>query len=224
MWRLGIGYKDSYTIDEVEELIRSGAIENVLKHQSQKLKYPYHVFYEALSYLKNKGFDRIHKVNEDYLGILAEYSEENFENSLLFFFENFASTYECMIENNFPSLKKELSLFGEADLVVISHAKEKGADSPTRLWIESIRSSSVTVETQQIIIRKKTEYDENTYLREFLNPERNHLIEYGGSYYEPTFGYSTGMGELILETPMMDFIYDIIRIKIRNYLTLISPL
>lgn len=213
--RLKIIHKDAYTIEEIEVLISSGIIEQALRYQSGTVKYLYHVFYESFSYLKDKGFSTIYNINKDYISLLTYFSEQEFEAALFFFLENVVSTYDYILEQNFPSLKKELSLFGEANIIIVSYANEKGTDTPSRLWIEAIYSESITEDSRNIIIRRRAEYDEEEFVLEFIH---QNSVQYNGDYYEPMFSFSSGIGFLFHDMPMMDFIYERLEQKIQNYL------
>lgn len=80
---------------------------NFLKQSKKEIVRPY----------KAKNFSRLKNGNNsDY----NTFSKNDLKSNLKIFFDNLIDTYEVILKNNFPMLKNELSLFGEADTILIS--------------------------------------------------------------------------------------------------------
>lgn len=182
--------------------------------------YPFSIFIEFLSYLKNKGANKVNRVYKpkDYSLRGQEegwhwqlFNPKDAEYNLRQFFSNLYSAYNQILHNNFPLLENQLSFLNNANkVIVVFHIKDKFQgyqDSPG-----------------YTIYFVKSDLMENTPIFEILSGEESdHLkeqgffITYKNKTYELLCRESTVYLPIYNDIPMFTYIYEILNEKLNEY-------
>ena len=160
-------------------------------------------FWEFLNYLKQRGESEIER--------LYETEQHSVDHNLKMLCEHLLEAYDTVLQNNFPMLKNELSLFGKAETILISRRVKGHPDEPTDYW--------GNVSIYQLQANIKGDHPQ-AYLvtEEELAQSRKAS---GGPFGEITFRdqkYRIISTDLIYEgTPMLNFIYEKLKKRIDEY-------
>ena len=180
------------------------------------------VFVEALSYmssLDNAGnVDRLYrKADRSRIArvgshwIWDQYSKEDAEANLKSIFDNLPSAYGQIVQNNFPTLHKELDLFGRANVIYIF------PDIPDKYTLRS--------DGPMYKIYYLNEPKRKGKAIEFINAEQakkyDEIIwsstKRNEASYEIVSASHSGLDFLYHDTPLMDLIYEILTDRLREY-------
>jgi hypothetical protein len=92
-------------------------------------KFPVGIFYELFTFIKSLNVKQIRRIYspKDYERLRRKrtswiwdvYSSEQVKENILIFFENLNSVYSLIVDTNFPEFKIFLSMFGDANRIVI---------------------------------------------------------------------------------------------------------
>ena len=184
---------------------------------------PFGIFVELFGYLKNnqKEIKRPYKPKDfgrlKNFWVWEVFSVEDVEHNLKTFFENLSTVYETMLENNFPALKNELSLFNKVDKIIITFSVKDEyksfQDSPTyptynMFYLESENGSG----------EKSIEVLTGKQAKKFNNFDwKKREIEHDKKKYKVVFIRRSILDFIYEDTPMLDFIYRLLDDKLKEY-------
>ena len=227
---MGLELKDKYSLEEIEKAIDtyiplwlkfSGSKRNEVAQNVEPIiqgdTFDFRIllkreietslvqFWEFLDYLKKS---RKRKVERLY-GIERRSSSKRIDHNLKIFCEHFLKTYDTVLQNNFPLLKDELSPFGKADTILVSWDLKYGSYKMYRLQAKT--------KGGQIRIIPITEEDIKRYELEYPNSEN--LVYFKGEKYQllPIEPESNISDSIYDHTPMLNFIYKILKERIDEY-------
>jgi hypothetical protein len=166
---------------------------NFLKQSKEEIARPY----------KAKDFSRLKNGNNS---IYNTFSENDLNSNLKIFFDNLLDVYEVILQNNFPMLKNELSLFGKADTILISWSGKDiyyPQDFPT--YDMHYLQSKVKRGYNQIFLLE----DENVKKNNDFLPVKN--IIFRKEEYQFISRKSAILDFIYKDTPMLNFIYEEIK-------------
>lgn len=212
--------------EQIDQSVRARLKENapIPKIPISNDKFPFGKFIDFLSFLKSCD---IKKINRDYSPkdysrlkkgggwVWNVFSPKAVEKNLRIFFENLPEVYDVLVSQNFPELRKELPLYGEASkIIIIFDAKEvytSFQDSPT---IQFFYLKGKNQNEFEIEIYKK---GENKEIQNISHVNFEKGVELDGEKYR-LISRSTGISDFIYEDlPMFNFVYKILEENLKRY-------
>jgi hypothetical protein len=180
-------------------------------------EFSFRIFIEFFSFLKQKvtsiqrlykqkDFSRITKNNNFAWSI---FSKEDTIINLKIFFDGLLQTYDSFIDNNFPKLSRELSLFDDANIIAIScEMKEKSR--PT-YEVYYLASENMRDGQKIVLLDEKEKEDFKKY------DLRMGEVNFRGNKYNLRKGMSSILDFIYDETPMLNYIYKALSRKLEKY-------
>ena len=210
--------------EQIDQSVRAKLKENVpiLNMPISNDKFPFWIFRDFLSFLKSQDIMKINRVYspKDYsrLGggwVWNVYSPEAVEKNLRIFFEKLPIVYDTLVSQNFPDLRKELSLFGDASKIIIVFDVKviytSFQDSPT---IKFFYLKGKNQDEFKIEMYKK---GENKEILNITHVNFKKGVELNGEKYK-LISRSTGVLDFIYEDlPMFNFVYKILEENFKRY-------
>jgi hypothetical protein len=212
--------------EKIDQSVRAKLKENVpiLNMPISNDKFPFWIFIDFLSFLKSQGIMKINRVYspKDYsrlkMGggwVWNVFSPEAAERNLRIFFENLPEVYDALVSQNFPELRKELPLFGDASKILINFdVKEvytSFQDAPT---IQFLYLKGKNQDEFKIEMYKKGQNEDIPNISH-VNFER--AVEFNGGKYN-LISWSTGILDFIYEDlPMFNFVYKTLEENLKGY-------
>jgi len=187
-------------------------------------KFPFGIFVEFLSFLKSKGFEKIDRIYspKDYSrlresggwvwNLLSPYAVEN---NLKIFFDNLPKVYNDVVSENFPDIREELPLFGDASrVIVLFSVNEEYKEFRDRPKIDIYYLRAEDQDELVIEIHRKEKSKELPDLSwEYLGKD----IKINGKKHRLISG-SVGVLDFIYdEFPMLNFVYKILERNLERY-------
>ncbi len=180
-------------------------------------KFPFGIFVELLTYLKNqtgeikrpyirKSFERLSKLESNL--IWNTLSKEDVANNFHVFQSSLVEAYNQVVLNNFPSLAKELSLPEVIAFSIETKDVYKGFDIPKlhTFYLEGINHTKTT---------RVVELTEDEKL--LLKNSNFNQVELRGNKYKVST-WTEGECDLIYsDTPLFDFLYKLLVEKFTAY-------
>lgn len=183
-------------------------------------KLPLDVFVELFTYLKNTQDEitRLYKPKDFHRlknsWVWEVFSKNAAEQNLKLFFENLSSVYETILENNFPILKNELSLFSKADKIIITFAVKDEyksfQDIPTYKMFY-LQSENKNVERSIEVLTNKPAEEFNNF------DWKKREIEHQKNKYKVVSIRSSILNFIYEDTPLLDFVYDLLDDRLKEY-------
>lgn len=185
---------------------------------------------EHLVFLEQRGIESIERlyIPPDYSRleeqetnlIWGKYSPEAVEENIDILFSHLPETFEAIVEENFPGLVDELSLFGGASKIVVTYEVSESYDSkedaPTMCLYHFTNDEEDTFDI--LVSHDKSSRFYKWIDQNKLRDKIGDTIEFDGTSFELQ-GYSSKvMDHLYQETPMLNFIYEQIGNNIGNSL------
>lgn len=172
---------------------------NFLKQTQKEIERPY----------KSKDFSRLKKNNNFVWGV---FSKQDANANLKIFFENLLPVYENLIKNNFSALKRELSILGKADTILVSwQVKENYQDHQGLPTYEMYYLKSKNKKNQPTI--ELLSESETKVLKDFKTRE----FTFKGKDYQIISRPSSVLDFIYEDTPMLNFVYHELEERLRNY-------
>lgn len=144
------------------------------------------------------------------------FSKRDVEYNLHVFFEKLQSVYETILETNFPLIKKQLLLFDRVDKIIIVFATKDEynvyKDHPTYKMF-GLRAKD---EIEEVAIEVIAKESESAKVFSNFNYEKN-LIEHNKKKYNVIYTIESGLDFIYKDTPMLNFIYDLLNDKFGHY-------
>lgn len=174
---------------------------NFLKQTQKEIERPY----------KTKDFSRL-KDNGSW--VWSVFSKQDTTHNLKIFFENLVEVYSSILQNNFPLLLSEFSLFGEADTILISwnvkDSYKSFQDGPTyKLYY---LKSKTKKENPNIYLL--TDEEAETHEQFDL---RTRELKFRNEDYEMISRRSSVLDFIYEDTPMLNFIYKELEDQMKKY-------
>lgn len=183
-------------------------------------KLPFGIFVELFTYLKNtqdeitrpyKSKD-FHRLKNSW--VWEVFSKNDAEQNLKAFFEKLPSAYEKILGNNFPILKKELSLFSKADKIIVTFAVKDEyksiQDRPTYKMFY-LKSENKNVERSIVVLANKQAEEFNNF------DGKKREIDHQRNKYKVVSIRSSVLDFIYENTPMLDFVYDMLDDRLKEY-------
>ena len=164
-------------------------------------------FWEFLDYLKHSKKKEIER-----LYILERHSSSKYiDHNLKMFCEHLLEAYNTVLQNNFPLLKDELSLFGKADTILISRKVKDHPDEPTDYWgAVSIYQSRENIKGERAQTYLVTEEELEQSRKASEGP-------FGEIIFRDKKYWFTSTDFIYEGAPMLNFIYEKLKKRIDEY-------
>jgi hypothetical protein len=188
-------------------------------------KFPFRVFFELLSFLKERHVDSVKRIyipkdfsrmqgGRAWVGDL--YSKEAIEANLTTFFANLPDVYDQLLSTNFPEIKSMLPLFGPASRVVALFETEKEAREHRNFPIDIFHFVCDDLEELKIEVFRKDKAGEYSRLsfKDFTGKKE---IIIDGRPYTWIGGERSSLDFIYEELPMFNFIYKILERNFKEY-------
>ncbi len=216
--QLGLSVKNEYTVNELE--IEEPEMPRISIGQD---KLQFRIYTEAFNFLKDnqnravkrqyirKEYSRIN----DSGWIWNSLSKEQATHNLELLFDELPVVYDEMLETNFPLMKNKLSLFNEIDRIVIVYCFQdeykRYEDHPAYMtfWLKAKEDE----EDKSIDLTPK-----ESGLKFWNHDWKQEAMEYDGKSYRITYISHAGLDFLYEDTPMLNYIYDLLTDKLTKYL------
>lgn len=220
-----IGEIENIELEEINKKVKEAFEKNISAPQIPmgNEQIPFGLFVEFLNFLKQtknkvvriykiKDFSRL-KNNNNF--VWSVFSRSNLDYNLKAFFIGLLDVYETVLQNNFPFLKGDLSLFGEADTILVYwNAKDvynDFQDGPTyEMYYLKSRINRVDKKIFLLTDEEATEMKDVNFTTKDVN--------FRGKKYQITFKIKSVLDFIYNDTPMLDFVYKEIKSSIENYL------
>lgn len=213
--------------DEQKEIEQN--VEKALKENAPAPKIPmgneqipFGLFVEFFNFLKqaNKEIERPYKakdfsrLKDNGSWVWSVFSKQDTAHNLKIFFESLVEVYNSILQNNFPLLLNELSLFGEADTILASwHVKDNYKsfqDGPT-YELYYLKSKAKKEKSNIYLLtdeeaRNLKQYDLRTRELNFRNED-----------YQMISRRSSVLDFIYEDTPMLNFIYKELEDQMKKY-------
>lgn len=189
-------------------------------------KFGFNIFMESLAFLKVKNINVIQRLykSRDWERLKAHgswvyniWSPADLQYNLNLFWHNLLSAYENIVELNFGSIAKDLSFYRETNKVFVWHSIKEtyinGNDAPTygMCFLKGNGENALSV----LSIDKGQEL-----AKIYQNQSHKRVIQFNGDTYELCEGTNLVYSNLRFiydEFPMLDFIYSILRDRLKDY-------
>ena len=152
------------------------------------------------SKLKEKGNNRIHRL----------FSDTDTEYNLGVFLEHLLDAYNAILRNNFPALIGELSLFGEADTILVSPDLKGRYYKTYKMYYLKSKTKK-----KQVRIKPITEEDIKRYELEY--PDSENFVYFEREKYQLLLNEPKILEFIYGDTPVLNFIYKILKERIDEY-------
>ena len=174
---------------------------------------PLGLFAEFLEYLKKESSEikRVYR-KRDLTRNVSKVSDfftlEDTKYNFSTVVENFSQSYQKLLTNNFPTLDKELSLFGSADTIFADFSPNDVHPTYSLFYLKS--SDNIGNEKIQIA-------DETTKgkLQNLNSSNRN--VSINGKEYTIISSSHSSMDFVYKETPLLDLSYDLLKNRFKYY-------
>lgn len=214
--------------DKIKEVAR--IVSERLKDEKVKLQnwqmgnreLPFGIFDGFFTFLKStqqKEISRPYKPKDNSrlsIGPLVYnlFSKKDAEYNLEIFFKHLSNAYNQILDNNFPLLKNELSLFGNADKIIITFSLKDqyktGQDFPTYQMFYLKTKNGGGAQSIDIVTGKTAE--------KFKNLDgRKKVIDYNKKKYNIVPGRAGILDFIYEDIPMLGFIYETLNYKLKDY-------
>lgn len=205
---LGIEKADFYSIGYIDGILRLGKLTEPVGFTLHEVAYPFYIFYELFSYLKSRGILEVHRTyKRPMLNI------EDVHDNMVIFFNNFEDTYSAIVNLNFPQIAEQLSAFKDADLILVHYYVEDENNiykGPPRYWLSVLKSTEYN-QSRRLIVKRGIEDEQDLVVK-----ENGHFI-YNGKQHKPVLMFSSSLPFASSNTPMLDLVYKIIKIRLDEY-------
>lgn len=189
-------------------------------------KYPFGIFYELFTFMKSLGVKEIRRVYspKDYERLIKNrsgwiwdtYSSEQLKYNLSVFFENLNQVYLCLIEQNFPEIKTELKIFGQANRIVVLFTVHERYDMNHSPTIEIYYLVDKSINSIVFEVYNREEVPEiPTFAYWAKNYENGFLIN--GKRYSLISLSQRTLDFIFDDTPMLDYCYELLETNLKRY-------
>lgn len=186
-------------------------------------KFPFGVFFEFLTYLRESKIDSVKRVYvpkdfsrlKDGRGWIWElYSDEAIEKNLSVFFENLPSVYDKIVSKNFPETK--LPIFGQTNLEVILYEARNEAVKERKWPLEFFNLVDANQKEFRLELRKRDnalEYSDLSF--KTIDCKKDVIIN--GKTYKCVGGRASGLDFIYEDLPMFNYTYSILEENLKQY-------
>ena len=188
-------------------------------------KFPFRVFFELLSFLKERNVDSVKRIYipKDFSRMQGGrawvwdlYSKEAIEANLRTFFANLPEVYDQLLSTNFPEIKSTLPIFGPASRILALFETEEEAREHRNFPIDIFHFVGDDPEELKIEIFRKDNAGEYSGLsfKDFIGKKE---IIIDGKTYTWIGGERSSLDFIYEELPMFNFIYKILERNFKEY-------
>jgi hypothetical protein len=183
--------------------------------------FPFGIFTEFFSFLKNQGVKKIERVYfpKDYSRLRSSFvwnllSPEAVEKILKTFFENLPQVYEDLLSQNFPLLKDKLPPFGGASKILIVFDVKEVYTSHHDLpkieifYLKSREESGIKIE----VFPKSERRVPDVFSIDFESG-----VEFDGRKYEIISASTKALNFIYEDLPMFNYVYKMLEDCLKNY-------
>lgn len=216
-----IGEKERNEIkQETEEALKRNTSAPQIPMGNEQI--PFGLFVEFFNFLRQsqKDIERLYKekdfsrLKDNGNWVWSVFSKKDTDYNLKIFFDNLVEVYENVLQNNFPLLKDELSLFGKADTILISwNVKDNYKNFQNGPTYEIYYLQSKTKNNQKQIYLLTDDEAENLKKSDFSAKE----IDFRNNKYQISSKRSSVLDFIYEDTPMLNFIYKEIEERLKDY-------
>ncbi len=220
---LDLPKKDSYPLEEVKSSKELMRMKNTSLLSINAKHINLSIFWELLNFLESKQLpiSRVYKA-KDFSRIpnggwvWNVFSKPDTEHNLNIVFDNLSSAYEQIILNNFPLLKKDFSLFQEANKILVRYKlKEKYTDfgsGPTYEMFYLKADNNATQKSIEVI-----EDSEANTLNKLFYSGGPYKYEYKGGRYTLLSAQHSVLDFIYDDTPLFSLVYEILVRRVNQY-------
>ena len=166
---------------------------------------------------KKKDFSILKDGTADWVWNL--FSKKDTDQNLKVFFKHLLEVYDAILRNNFPALRDELPLFGEADTILVSWdlSDQYDHNGPT-YYMYYLKSKT---ERKRVQIKLITKEDIKRY--ELGYPSSKGTIRFENEEYQLLISEYGELDFIYNHTPMLSFIYEKLKERIDEYFKKTEP-
>ena len=166
---------------------------------------------------KEKDFSILKDGTADWVWNL--FSKKDTDQNLKVFFKHLLEVYDAILKNNFPALRDELPLFGEADTILISwDLRDRYDHNGPTYYMYYLKSKTARKRVQ---IKLITEEDIKRYELEY--PSSRGTIRFENEEYQLLISEYGVLDFIYDHTPMLSFIYKKLKERIDEYFKKTEP-
>lgn len=188
-------------------------------------KFPFRVFFELLSFLKERNVDSVKRIYipKDFSRMQGGrawvwdlYSKEAIEANLRTFFANLPDVYNQLLSTNFPEIKSTLPIFGPASRVVALFETEEEAREHRNFPIDIFHFVGNGPEELKIEVFRKDNAGEYSGLsfKDFTGKKE---IIIDGKPYTWIGGHRGSLAFIYEDLPMFNYLYELLKENFKRY-------
>jgi len=217
--------KHIYTIEEIENaFFRYLPHDHIPRILRGNEKFSFGIFFELLAFVKSLRVDEIQRVYslKDYERLRRKgvrwvwdvYSPEQVKENLSIFFANLNDVYTSVVDRNFPEIKNDLAIFGDANRIVAVYNVREEYDMDN---FPSINFYFLVDESLDKIVFELYNHNEVPDLSSIHQIRSDRIFSIKGREYKIIAMSQSVLDFIFNDMPMMDYCYKLLEDNLKLY-------